>query len=116
MSVSLAFTSLVSVVSIDLSAIASVSAKDEDTSSAAFESVGDINKVKPNIKDTKPIDNFLLAYFGFLVDPFSFFKLIKFSNFDFLSIISPFVIIAISNLPPCSVKRELFSPPLTCQH
>ena len=39
---------------------------------SAFASDGEIRRVKPRRQDTKPIDSFLVAYLGFLVDPLAF--------------------------------------------
>ena len=57
--------------------------------SAAKDSTGDISKVYPRRQDTRPIDSFLVAYLGFLVDPLAFLYSIIFFNLDLLSIFSP---------------------------
>ena len=49
----------------------------EVASSSAHTSVGDTSRVKPSIQDTKPIVSFLVPYFGFFLDPSSFFCSIR---------------------------------------
>ena len=51
------------------------------SASSAHVSTGDTMRLKPSIQDTKPIDSFLVAYFGFLMEPLSFLcSIISFIN------------------------------------